>query len=175
MSFSYLGMIHTNNVKIYGEKGGRSVRRQCSESSGSKHEGILANRPSTTLYYFMPRFFFSMTTCVSSGSAQTGQTYRWVVSLRSGSRICLQLGHRTTNGLSDSNFDIDGLLFERLEIVPPICRIGAQKATRFRHGEGNSGCNARALLVSERFDGIDVRSFAGRKYSCGEPDCGEDA
>ena len=31
--------------------------------------------------YFIPRFFFSMTTCASSGSAQMGQMYRCVVSM----------------------------------------------------------------------------------------------
>ena len=57
--------------------------------------------------YFSPRFFFSMTTCISSGCEQIGQTYRCVVSLRSGSRICLQLGQRTRSGLSESGFAID--------------------------------------------------------------------
>ena len=50
--------------------------------------------------YLRPRFFFSMNTCSSTGAAQMGQTYRRVVSLKSGSRVCLQLGQRMVSGFS---------------------------------------------------------------------------
>jgi hypothetical protein len=50
--------------------------------------------------YFNPRFFFSMNTCASTGDAQMAHTYRFVVSLNSGSRVCLQFGHRTVSGKS---------------------------------------------------------------------------
>lgn len=41
-----------------------------------------------------------MNTCASTGDAQMPHTYRCVVSLNSGSRICLQFGHRTVSGVS---------------------------------------------------------------------------
>jgi hypothetical protein len=82
----------------------------CSYRTWSDPDGISLPITIEVLRYFNPRFFFSMTTCVSKGSEQIGQTYRWIVSLRSGSRICLQLGQRTTSGLSDSYFDIEILL-----------------------------------------------------------------
>ena len=37
-----------------------------------------------------------------------GQTYRLVVSLRSGSRVCLQFGHRTVKGFPSLGFGIRG-------------------------------------------------------------------
>ena len=56
--------------------------------------------------YRIPRFFFSMITCISTEAAQSGQTYRFVVSLKSGSWVWWQLGHFIISGLSSRGLDI---------------------------------------------------------------------
>lgn len=80
----------------------RSTIHTCSSflkthGTGKSH---LENAPT----YFNPRFLFSMKTCSSTGEAQMGQMYRLVVSLKSGSRLCLQFGHRTVSGFSSLGF-----------------------------------------------------------------------
>jgi hypothetical protein len=56
--------------------------------------------------YLIPRFFFSITTCTSKNAAQIGHCQRRVVSLKSGSLVCLQLGHRMRRGFWGVVLDI---------------------------------------------------------------------
>ena len=68
--------------------------------------GSFLSIPDQVFPYRIPRFFFSIRTSASTEAAQSGQTYRFVVSLKSGSWVWWQLGHFIISGLSSRGLDI---------------------------------------------------------------------
>ncbi len=123
-------VVNVGNVFFVGLSPAQSLTRDGSSSGASETRCIGTGGGSEgSERQRIPLFFFSMTTCISSGLEHTGHTYRCVVSFRSGSRICLHVGHFTRRGWSGSCFVIEIPFEIDREWFEGMCRTEKGKAT----------------------------------------------